>query len=332
MPGTGVYAQRFLISGAETAQPGYELSGHAGASADSFARSGSFAWKVSGSGFLAARPPAPLAAFGCHMAIYHSGFTGSADLVRWYRAGSLRGRLLLSGSDLVLRGDLDEVIFTVPASSLASCGLWQDFDFFLRWGENASAGAWVNGSLLLSGSGAIGSDLIDEIRLVGGNGSWHNYIWLDDLFAADVTAETSPIKLTAGRLTWLNPVADVSAQWQGSDGDSASNYLLVREALPSTYVATSSTCQIDRYRVETFTGASSVLGVIPFVGSAQIPFLQRSLYVGLGGSSASSLADPAALPAASRGVWYGFAQSIFTGATWSTSELANLELIIRSAD
>jgi hypothetical protein len=265
--------------------------------------------------------------------MYHSGFDASAELLELMYTGSVAANVVVTSSGLVLDDGISSSPVSLAASELATSGVWHSLDIFVAIGPGASLAAWLNGSALGAADGELSNEWIDEVRVLGPEGGWNDHIWLDDVILEDGTFDGSPRRITAGRLAWLEVKGDVTSNWLGSDGDSASNHLLLSDYSLATYVSASAASVLDVYEVSAFTeAASTIYGVIPVVVSAQVPYTQRGVEIGLKIGGASSLSDPLRVPAVGKGSWTGFSESIISSADWSASELSSLNLMLRSAE
>lgn len=112
---------------------------------------------------------------------------------------------------------------------------------------------------------------LDRLYLGYTNAShqWGNTAYMDDVYWDETTGEIAPAAPPDLRFYMIAPNADGNySQWDGNDGNSVNNYLLVDEIAhdsDTTYVSTSTTTEKDSYNATTVAipGGFSIAAVIP---------------------------------------------------------------------
>lgn len=123
----------------------------------------------------------------------------------------------------------------------------------------AGSGGWVyvylDGVEVLSTTGdtTTGASAIDSL-IVGSprtSNRWTNFIYFDDLYLDNLSGESAAAIVPDYRFVPVTPDGNGTAsEWDGSDGDSTDNYLLVDEVTPdddTTYVETDVGNEDDEY-------------------------------------------------------------------------------------
>jgi hypothetical protein len=138
-------------------------------------------------------------------------------------------------------------------SSSGYVGVWKDGDQI------------TNTTSINTGSGTVNNIAFGHF---GGSGDTPTY-W-DDIYIDDMTGETTPTIGPILRFYPLTPNGNGNyAQFDGSDGNSVDNYLLVDERPPGTsdYVQTNVVDEYDSYQLTSYTLATgeTVEAIIPII-------------------------------------------------------------------
>lgn len=338
MPGT-YYDDRYWLSGAELKDPLLEADVYGGSvlAASDIKRSGSYSWRMRDYDYIGCRTPLSVDSFKASFFLNHSGTNGSPYLLTWRGGGGILGSFQIHSASggWALRGEGGLLVASGTASQLTTSGTFQHYSLFVRHAPGGSFVLWIDGTPVASFAGSLGSCPIDEIRFGGGMllyGKWNAYAYWDDFVVLSAVGDGSPVQASPRRLTYYPPRDQgASAAWQGSDGDSASNYLLVKTFDgDSTYVYAGSSGLTDSYRPMGASPTGSLLGVIP-IAAARYEGEARQMRLGV--ASGASIAESNLLTLGAsygRAVWWGFGRNPWTGCPWQANDLANLEIVLRS--
>lgn len=179
------------------------------------------------------------------------GFVQRGPIVShaWLAAGGELGRVQVSDPwiSLVVGGSLIQQRPAVDFEVFRD--LYQHHFFEVRISPSGWVRHWIDGYLAFSYDGPTGTSAITTLRWTQAGTAY-----LDD-FYADVTDEAaSPGRPYIRFFRRLLPVSDgASSQWWGSDGNAASNYLLVRDLFyhtDTTWVNASLSGLVDSYVAE----------------------------------------------------------------------------------
>lgn len=193
-----------------------------------------------------------------------------------FRGGGVTG--------LDLRWDGDATTFTlyrdstlidsVLSAEFAAEGAWHHVGIDLKV---ANSGGWfylyLDGVEILSFDGdTLGSvSSIDTVRFGSARTLqyWDNYLYIDDIFIESTTGESAPAVVPDYRFLYATPNGNGnSSQWDGNDGNSTDNYLLVDD-IPhdsdTTYVESAVSGENDTYAMTspTIPTGWEVSAVIP---------------------------------------------------------------------
>ena len=165
---------------------------------------------------------------------------------------------------------------------------------------------------------------------------WNNYAYIDDVWIDSSVGEGAPAACEGYRFTLLNPDGDgYSSDFNGSDGDSVNNYLLVDEVAPdddTTYVYHDTTGQNDGYTCADITldPGETISAVIPIVVAKKIdPLGSLTLDIGERLGGVNSVSSPAA-PGTDYSLLWERHTTKPGGGAWSEADVNNAEMVIET--
>lgn len=211
-------------------------------------------------------------------------------------------------------------------------GVFLAHTFDLRIGSSGWIEHWVDGRLAFAYSGSTGASPISVLRHRIDSTS---YLYLDD-YRIDLTDdEASPTGPLRPAYLARKPV-DMGnyAQWWGSDGNAASNHLLVNEAQAdaSTYVIASAYDLRDSYVLPAASrGLDYSIAVLPTV-VARKPADNTGIALFLESSGSIYDLSPSHSLTTSFATYRNRVETNpFTGSAWSACEIGAIHLGLRSA-
>lgn len=201
---------------------------------------------------------------------------------------------------------------------------------------NSSTG-WIylyrDGELVASASGNTGSTPIQSLYFGSYEARLETENYFDDLYFDDTTGEGSAAKVPILRFYPLSPNGNGNyAQWDGSDGNSVDNYLLLDERPPSDsdYVQTNVTDEYDSYAMSTRTIQTGevIRAVIPWA-RANRGGTTEQIALGTRYSSTDSIGSDQN-PDASPEYLYERQTTKPTGGDWDQTSLDGFETVVKS--
>lgn len=180
------------------------------------------------------------------------------------------------GSQLLELWDNAGVIASAALGDLAVQNIWNHISIDFKINAAGWASVRLNGVQIINFSGDTndGGTSINRFYLgeaTAGTGIWANYAYFDDVYFDDCTGEVAATTPPDYRYHLLTPNANGAAnQWDGSDGNSTDNYLLVDDIphdTDTTYVSTDVDGEKDAYGMTTYALAAgeSFVSVIPYM-------------------------------------------------------------------
>lgn len=201
--------------------------------------------------------------------------------------------------------------------------------------DSSSGWAYVywDSVVVMSFSGNTGNSDITNVLFgqIGGAGSCISYF--DDIYIDDTTGEGAAAVCPVLRMFHVIPNGNGNyAQWDGSDGNSVDNYLLVDERPPSSadYVATNVVDEFDSYAMGTISLAAgqTVEAVIPIVSAAR---QDASEEIAIGTRlSAVDLIGSDQTPSISYGFFWERQATKPGGGAWGQADIDAFEAVIKS--
>jgi hypothetical protein len=167
------------------------------------------------------------------------------------------------------------LIDSILSAGFAAESAWHHIGIDLK---TANSGGWfylyLDGVEILSFDGdTVGSvSSIDTVRFGSGrtNQTWDNYLYIDDIYIDNLSGESTPAVVPDYRFLPVTPNGNgAHDDWDGNDGNSVDNYLLVDEIPPdddTTYVESAVSGEQDNYAMTnpTIPTGWEVNAVIPF--------------------------------------------------------------------
>lgn len=166
------------------------------------------------------------------------------------------------------------LIDSVLSAGFAAESAWHHIGVDLNM---ANSGGWfylyLDGVEIMSFDGdTIGAvSSIDTVRFGSGrtNQTWDDYLYIDDIYIENLSGESAPVAPPDYRFLPVTPNGNgYISQWDGNDGNSTDNYLLVDDIPPdsdTTYVESAISGEADSYTMTnpTIPTGWEVSAVIP---------------------------------------------------------------------
>lgn len=224
---------------------------------------------------------------------------------------------------------VDTANYPVSSGEWHHIGLDVKIDSSSGWGK-----VYVDGVEQLSTSGNTGNADIVKFRVGLEIVDWGGYVHTDDVYLDDTTGEGSAAVCPILRFYPLTMDGNGNyAQWDGSDGNSTDNYLLVDERPPNDWTDYVQTTVTDEYDSYTMTGITlgtgqTVNAVIPTAYAIRTGSTEQiALGTRLSGTDSIGSDQTPELS------WIFLSERQTTkpgGGSWSESDVNGAELVIKS--
>ena len=250
-----------------------------------------------------------------------------------------------SNTELVrieFNADLSVEIFVANVSvATTASGITEDT--WKHWGVDIkvdSSGGWVDvyrdGVLFCTFSGNTGNSDIGYARHGRGvnasDNGYQNY-W-DDIYIDDTTGESQGTKPPIRRFYFVTPNGNGNySQWDGSDGNSTDNYLLVDDVphdTDTTYITTVVADELDSFAMTTFTllSGQQIVSVIP-IALAKRNGTTEQLAAGTRLSSTDLIGSDQSPSSTYAPIWERQTTKPGSG-SWTQADLDALEVVVKS--
>lgn len=260
--------------------------------------------------------------------------TNSAYWFAWRTSSTELGRFTASGSFAILSILGAEKARVLPPAPLRSES-WKKLNFDIAISPSGWVDVWVDGASIIRWEGNTGTSPIRVIRhykVTNLPGDLDDY-YLEAADASDPRAALPDCRIV--RVTVRDDGA--SSQWWGSDGNAASNYLLIDEATHNAdtdYVSASLSGLTDLYKLRPLS--LPIYHGIPFAGPLVIARKTQAadnpLIAGVVASGASLIpGSPWSWQTNYQARWSTSSRDPFTGCPWEASRLGSLEVGITSS-
>lgn len=225
-------------------------------------------------------------------------------------------------------------VHTYPPEAIQSIS-WKKLSFDIAISPSGWVDVWMDSTSLIHWEGNTGTSPIQVIRhrkIQNMEGSLDDY-YLETADASDPRAPLPDYRII--RVTVWGDGA--SSQWWGSDGDAASNYLLIDEIAHNAdtdYVSASLSGLTDLYKLRTpnlgiYRGISFAG---PLVIARKTQAADNPLIAGIVASGASLIpGSPWSWETYYKARWSTSPRDPFTGCPWEASRIGNLEVGITSS-
>lgn len=189
--------------------------------------------------------------------IYHAGATSAQNpaVFSLYSTSTICINLRFDGTNLSLRAGTT-VLGTVLSSAFAATATWHHIGLDVKI---AATGGWVylylDGTLILSFDGDTNDGAASFNKVTIGSpiasNTWVAPLYYDDIYVDNTSGESVPAPVPDYRFLYVTPNGNgYTSQWDGNDGNSTDNYLLVDD-IPhdsdTTYVESVISGETDSY-------------------------------------------------------------------------------------
>lgn len=270
----------------------------------------------------------------CQVPFYYTGATGAPAIFALTNGGSSVVEVRVNGTSLELY--YNGSLLASGATSLGT-GVWYRLGLDCKLAASGWASVYLDGSEVIAYTGDLSAvSVVDglEINPAVSGSSW-SALYVDDVYVDDASGETAPAAPDDLYFHYLTPDGVVSAEWQGSDGDSVDNHLLVDEVPPdgdATHVsATAAATDVYTHAALSLSAGESVVAVTPLAVVKRTGGDSGQIKVGLDDGTSQVLSS-AVDPGASYGpVWSRFTQAPDGGA-WDQSKVNAARIVLVRSD
>lgn len=189
--------------------------------------------------------------------VYHNGPTSTNNpaLISLYSTSTICINVRFDGTTLSVRAG-STVLGSVLSAAFAATGVWKHVGLDVKI---ASSGGWVylylDGVLIFSFDGDTNDGAASFNKITIGSPiighTWAIPIYYDDIYLDNLSGESAPTAPPDYRFLPVLPNGNgYISQWDGNDGNSTDNYLLVDEVPPdndTTYVESAVSGEADSY-------------------------------------------------------------------------------------